>query len=146
MATANTEHAQDKRFAVELKDVDGALYDLRPSASIAVQVGARVARIEVHRVQPRNPDVLHAVLEELNFIEQRFEVELALPKRGWRALLANWWHRRRLKLLCQCVTALLRRVAGQQVVPIQYRDMPALAVQVARVKMSAIALIAIGEY
>ncbi|WP_459199270.1 hypothetical protein ACQVRX_01580 [Ralstonia pseudosolanacearum] len=145
MTKESTERAQDKRRMGELNKVSGALYDLRPTASIAVPVGATVAWVEVYRLQPRSPDVLHDVLQQLGDVERRFATELALPMVGWRAPLANWWHRRRLKLLSRCVDALLRQVTGEQAVLIRYRGMPALAVQVAKVKLAAVALAAAVE-
>lgn len=145
MAKESPERAQDKRRMGELNKTSGALYDLRPTASIAVPVGTTVAWVEVYRLQPRSPDVLHDVLRQLDGVERRFATELALPMTSWRAPLANWWHRRRLKTLSACVDALLRQVTGEQAIHIRYRGMPVLAAQAAKVKLAAVALAAAVE-
>lgn len=146
MANEDTQRAQDERLMKELNEASYALYKSRPTASIAVAVGTAVAWVDVYRVKPRSPEVLQDVLQKLDGIERSFAVELALPVVGWRATLEHWWHRRRLKLLAQRVEELLQMVTGEQAVLITYRDMPTLAVQVVKVKLAAIALIAVGEY
>lgn len=145
MTKESTERAHEEQLMRKLNKASGGLYDLRSTARIAVPVGATVAWVEVYRLQPRSSDVLHDVLQQLEDVERRFATELALPMVGWRAPLANWWHRRQLKLLSRCVDALLRQVTGEQAILIRYRDMPALAVQVAKVKLAAVALAAVME-
>lgn len=146
MASENAERIQNEQLMKELSEASYALYKLQPTISIAVAVGAEVARVDVYRAKPRSPEVLQDALQKLDSIERTFAVELALPVVGWRATLENWWHRRRLKVLSQRADELLQLVTGEQAVLITYHYMPALAVQAAMVKLAAAALIAAGEY
>lgn len=145
MADERIERAQDEWLMKELSEASYALYKLRPTASIAVPVGAKVARVDVYRVNPRSPEVLQDALRKLEGIKRNFAVELTLPVEGWQAPLNDWWHRRRLKLLAQRVDELLQLVTGEQSVLITYRDMPTRAAQATKVKLAAAALIVAGE-
>lgn len=146
MADERTERALDERLIRELDEANYAIYSLQPTASIAVPVGANVARVDVYRVKPRNHEVLQDVLSQLRGIELSFAFELALPVEGWRAPLENWWYRRRLKLLSQRADQMLQLVSGEQAVLISYRDMPPLTVQAIKVKLAVVALIGAGEF
>lgn len=146
MTNVSAERAQDGQLMKELGEVSYALCKLRPSVSIAVPVGKRLARVEVHKAKPRSPEVLQDALREFDVIEGRYAAELNLPVVGWRASLANWWHRRSLKKLSHDVDVLLQLVTGEQAIFITYHDMPALTVQAVQVKLAAAALIAAGEY
>nr|WP_294866174.1 hypothetical protein [uncultured Pseudogulbenkiania sp.] len=146
MTNESAERAQEWGLKNELGDVSYALYKLRPTASIVVPVGKRLARVEVYRVKSCSPEVLQDALRELDVLEGRYVAELALPVVGWRASLANWWHRKRLKKLSHAADELLQLVTGEQAVHIKYHDMPELKVQVVLVKLAAAALIAAGEY
>ncbi|MCG7399691.1 hypothetical protein [Caballeronia zhejiangensis] len=53
--------------------------------------------------------------------------------------------RSRLGILSRRADALLQQVIGEQSVLVTYHDMPSLAVQAVKVKLAAVALIAVGE-
>ena len=146
MTNESAERAQDGQLMKELGEVSYALYKLRPTVSITVPVGKRLARVEVYRAKPRSPEVLRDALREFDVIEGHYAAELTLPVVGWRASLANWWHRRSLKKLSHGADVLLQLVTGEQALFITYHDMPALTVQAVQVKLAAAALIAAGEY
>lgn len=146
MTNESAERAQEWGLKKELGDVSHALNKLRPTVSITVVVGKRTARVDVHRARPCSPEVLQDALRELDILEGRYAAELALPVVGWRASLANWWHRKRLKKLSHAADELLQLVTGEQAVLIKYHDMPELKVQAVLVKLAAVALIAAGEY
>lgn len=146
MANESTGRAHEWGLMDELGKVSCALSRLHPTASIAVPVGKRLARVDVYRVYPRSADVLQDALRQMDIIEGRYAAELALPTVGWRASLANWWHRKRLKKLSHDADVLLRLVTGEQALFITYHDMPALTVQAVQAKLAAAALIAAGEY
>ncbi len=146
MADENTERGQEERLMRELSEASYALYKLGPTVSIAVPVGAKVARVDVYRVKPCSSEVLQDLLQRLDGIERSFAVELALPVAGWRATRATVGCDVRLRRLSQRVDELVQLVTGEPAVLITYRDMPALAAQVVKVKLAAVALIAAGEY
>ncbi|MCG7399694.1 hypothetical protein [Caballeronia zhejiangensis] len=145
MANESAGRAHEAQLIKELNEVGYALYKLQPTVSIIVPVGGRMARVDVHRAKPRSAEVLQDALRELDILESNFAVELALPVEGWRATLDNWWHRSRLEMLSRRADALLRQVTGEQSILITYHDMPSLAVQAVKVKLAAVALIAVGE-
>jgi gamma-glutamylcyclotransferase (GGCT)/AIG2-like uncharacterized protein YtfP len=145
MANGSAGRAHEAQLMKELNEVGYALYKLQPTVSITVPVGGLMARVDVYRVKPRSAEVLQDTLRELDNLESIFAAELALPVVGWRATLENWWHRSRLEMLSRRADALLQQVTGEQAVLVTYHDMPPLAVQAAKVKLVAVALIAAGE-
>lgn len=146
MLNESAERAMEWEFKKKLMDVNYALRKLCPTVSIRLWTGSRLARVDVYRVKPQSSDALQDALRELDVLEGRYAVELALPIVGWRARLANWWHRKRLKKLSHAADKLLQQVTGEQALFITYHEMPELTVQAVLVKLAAAALIAAGEY
>lgn len=146
MTKESAERALEWELKKELGEASHALNRLRPTASITLVVGKQMARVKVFRVKPCSPEVLQDVLRMLDGLENYYAAELTLPVAGWRADLANWWHRKRLKKLSHSADVLLQLVTGEQALFITYHDMPTLTVQAVQVKLAAVALIAAEEY
>ncbi|MTD33607.1 hypothetical protein [Paludibacterium denitrificans] len=123
MTNESAERAQEWELKKELGDVSHALNKLRPTVSIMVVVGKRTARVDVYRARPCGPEVLQDALRKLDVLEGRYAAELALPVVGWRARMANWWYRKRLKKLSHDADVLLQLVTGEQALFITYHDM-----------------------